>query len=42
MLIQKLSALEGTRTLGPQIKSLMLYRLSYQGGSGVREAPCVY
>ena len=30
---QKLQALEGTRTLDPQIKSLMLYRLSYQGNS---------
>ena len=31
--LQKYSAPEGTRTLGPQIKSLMLYRLSYRGGS---------
>ena len=31
--LQKYSAPEGTRTLGPQIKSLMLYRLSYRGSS---------
>ena len=38
--LQKYSAPEGTRTLGPQIKSLMLYRLSYRGSSISRGPTC--